>query len=57
VEKKSAGTDVPTHKDNPVKIREFFAEVAPGYDEDRVYISDIKKVLKWFELLQANNIA
>jgi translation elongation factor EF-1beta len=56
-EKQAAGVEIPSHKDNPVTIKEFFEEVAPGYDKDRVYISDIKKVLKWYDLLRANNIA
>ena len=29
-------------------------EVLPNYDEDRVYASDIKKVLQWYNLLQEN---
>jgi hypothetical protein len=55
-EKKNEGSNIPTSKDNPVAIRDFFEIVAPGYDKDRVYMSDLKKVLKWFELLQSNNI-
>jgi hypothetical protein len=30
------------------EMREFFREVAPGHDEERVYTSDIKKALKWY---------
>ena len=34
----------------------YFAKVLPGYDRDRVYISDIKKVIKWFGFLNARDL-
>lgn len=33
-------------------LREFFREVAPEHDEDKVYASDIKKIISWFEILK-----
>ena len=44
---------IPSPKDNPVDIREFFKFAAPGYDPERVYISDMKKMLKWFEIVSS----
>ena len=32
-------------------IREYFAEILPDYDRERVYTSDIKKLLSWYNLL------
>ena len=32
-------------------IREFFGEVLPDYDRDRVYTSDIKKLFSWYNQL------
>ena len=37
-------------------IKAYFKSVLPTYDEDRVYVSDIKKVLKWYELLKAKDL-
>lgn len=37
-------------------IKAYFKTVLPDFDEDRVYTSDIKKVLKWYEILKANNL-
>lgn len=37
-------------------IREYFFDVLPTHDEDRVYISDIKKVIKWFTFLNNKNL-
>jgi hypothetical protein len=42
------------HKDNKDKLEEYFFEILPDYDEDRVYASDIKKVLSWYNLLHEN---
>lgn|SRR5690606_30332189 len=45
-----------SHKENPAKLQEYFREVLPDYDEDRVYPSDIKKVLNWYNLLQSKGL-
>ena len=33
-------------------IKAFFAEVVPSYDEDRFYVSHMKKILDWYEVLR-----
>ena len=33
-------------------LREFFQTIAPNHDEDRVYASDIKKIISWFLILK-----
>lgn len=38
------------------ELRAFFGTVVPEFDQERVYVSDIKKVLKWYELLKANDL-
>jgi len=42
--------DVKTAKGND--LRDFFRIVAPHHDEDRVYSSDIKKIISWFKILK-----
>lgn len=37
-------------------IKKYFEKVFPTMDFARVYASDLKKMVKWFTLLQANNI-
>jgi hypothetical protein len=44
------------HKEDTAKLIAYFAEVLPDYDEDRVYASDIKKVLNWYNMLQAKKV-
>lgn len=38
-------------------LRKFMGEVLPDYDRDRVYPSDIRKLLTWYNLLIAANIS
>lgn len=38
------------------EIREYFAEILPEYDRERVYTTDIKKLLSWYNLLIAAGI-
>jgi len=33
------------------ELKAFIKSVLPEYDEDRVYVSDIKKLVKWYEIL------
>jgi ABC-type glycerol-3-phosphate transport system substrate-binding protein len=44
------------HKDGKDKLEEYFFEVLPDYDEDRVYASDIKKIVQWYNLLQKHDL-
>jgi len=34
------------------ELKEYFARVIPEYDRDRVYTSDMKKILTWYNTLQ-----
>lgn len=33
------------------ELREYFAQVLPDYDEERVHDSDIRKLLQWYDIL------
>ncbi len=37
-------------------IRHYFKSIFPDFDEVRVYVSDMKKMLKWYDLLKANDL-
>lgn len=45
-----------SHKEDNAKLIAYFKEVLPDYDADRVYASDIKKVLNWYNILQAKGM-
>lgn len=38
------------------EIKAFFGEVLPEYDKDRVYVSDMKKIIQWYQLLSDQNL-
>lgn len=38
------------------ELHNFFAEVLPAYDRDRVHDSDIKKLIQWYNILVSNGI-
>ena len=42
----------PDSKGDPKAIKAFFSEVLPNYDENRFYVSHMKKVLAWYEELR-----
>lgn len=44
--------DIPDTKVSADTMRNFFREVAPGHDEDRVYASDIKKIITWYHIIK-----
>ena len=48
---KTEGKEAISHKESGKKLEAFFGEVLPDYDAERVYTSNIKKVIQWFNLL------
>lgn len=50
-EKENNGKTTISHKANDTSLEEYFFSILPNYDEDRVYASDIKKVIQWYNLL------
>ncbi|MFI0427865.1 DUF5606 domain-containing protein [Mariniflexile sp. HMF6888] len=54
--KENGGQTSVKAKDSKDILEEYFFEVLPDYDEDRVYVSDIKKVIQWYNLLQEHNM-
>ena len=55
-EKENGGQTSVGPKEGKDKLEEYFFDVLPDYDEDRVYASDIKKVLQWYNLLQKHDM-
>ena len=57
IKEKEAGKKTTiSHKAEKIQLEEYFFEVLPNYDEDRVYASDIKKIVQWYNLLVENRI-
>lgn len=52
---KECGKDISSKASNN-EIKAFFEEVLPEYDKDRVYVSDMKKIIQWYQLLSDKNL-
>jgi Ribonuclease G/E len=43
-------------KSSPEELKKYFAEILPEYDKERVYGSDVKKVISWYNLLNEKGL-
>lgn len=49
----SAKSDqVPDTKADANQLKAFFTEVAPNHDQDKVYVSDMKKIVSWYNIIK-----
>jgi hypothetical protein len=51
IHKYEQGGETISPKSDPDELKDYFSAVLPGYDRERVYVSDIKKVLAWYNQL------
>lgn len=49
---KENGRETISHKSANEELKTWFESILPDYDRDRVYVSDIKKVIQWYNILQ-----
>lgn len=50
--KENGGKCIDSKSDNNA-LKNYMLEVLPNYDQDRVYVSDMKKLFSWYNLLQS----
>jgi len=50
------GKEAISHKVADSDVVEEFAKVLPDYDRDRVYVSDMKRVFKWYNILLSHGL-
>jgi hypothetical protein len=51
----ATGGELPSEKDNKA-IRQYFEKAYPNMDFERVYASDMKKMVRWFGVIKNHNI-
>jgi hypothetical protein len=56
ISEKENGGEALSHKSSTDKLKAYFAEILPEYDRERVYISDIKKVILWYNILHSKEM-
>ncbi|MGZ3753401.1 MAG: DUF6852 domain-containing protein, partial [Mucilaginibacter sp.] len=52
LERMKSVKNVPDAKADGKQLRELFREVAPGHDEEKVYASDMKKIVSWYHIMK-----
>ena len=52
LERMKTASNIPDAKADGKVLRTFFREVAPDHDEEKVYASDMKKVISWYQILK-----
>ena len=55
-EKENGNRVTLTSKSSNKEFFDYFAEILPNYDREKVYVSDIKKLINWYNTLIDNNI-
>ena len=48
---KENGAQALSHKADTEKMLAYFEEIVPEYDQNRVYVSDMRKIIQWYNLL------
>lgn len=56
IKEKENGGQAISHKASGKELKAYLKEVLPTYDEDRVYVSDMKKIFQWYNILQENDM-
>lgn len=54
IKDKENGEEAISHKSSKKELENYFSEILPDYDEDRVYASDMKKIFQWYNILINN---
>jgi hypothetical protein len=54
--KKENGGPAAAGKSDDKALKTYFGEVLPQYDKEKVYMSDIKKILNWYNVLQKKDL-
>ena len=52
----AAPVDIDVKKATAEELSDFMGEVLPDYDRDRVYLTDIKKLIQWYNILATNGM-
>ena len=53
---KAEGKPASNHKESSAAITNYIESVIPEYDADRVYVSDMRKMIQWYNLLLDKNL-
>ena len=55
-EKETGGKAIDARAASPDELKKYMEKILPEYDRERVYVSDIKKLLSWYNILQEQHL-
>ncbi len=53
---KESGKETINHKSSPEELKALLESILPNYDKERVYVSDMKKLVHWYNILVSLNM-
>jgi len=56
IQEKNSDQPAPDAKTDDKALKAFFESILPDYDRERVYVSHMRKLVQWYNLLIANGI-
>lgn len=51
ISEKEEGKETISHKESGAKLTAYFSKILPDFDQERVYTSNIKKIIQWYNAL------
>jgi hypothetical protein len=57
IKEKEGAKEIEYSPSQPDELRAYFKSILPDFDKEKVYPSDIKKILSWYNLLVKSNLA
>ena len=56
MQQKESEIPMPEANSDEKKLKEYFSKILPDYDEDKVHLSDMKKMVRWYHLLKRHSL-
>ena len=56
MQEKETEAGLPDPKADPKALQSYFKKIVPNYDSEKVHVSDMKKMVRWYNILKQHNL-
>jgi len=56
MQEKETEAGLPDPKADPKALQSYFKKIVPNYDGEKVHVSDMKKMVRWYNILKQHNL-
>lgn len=56
MQQKESEVPLPEANSDEKKLKEYFSKILPDYDENKVHVSDMKKMIRWYHMLKRHSL-